>query len=93
VIDWSGGRVIGIQVAGYTGGVCAGQIIVVVDVAIGAYARGNGVRVGQRESSGGVIELSVGPVHRVVAAFAGRRKARLDVVHRSRRGVVVLQMA
>ena len=93
VVDRSGRRVIGVQVAGYAGGVRAGQIIVVVDVAIGAQAWRHGVRVGQREARAGVIELSIRPQHRVVAAFARRREARLDMVHGSGRGVVVLQMA
>ena len=40
-----------------------------------------------------MIELAIRPNHGVVAAFAGRREAHLDVVYRGRRGVVILQMA
>ena len=41
------------------------------------------------KTGGGVIEHSVGPQHRVVAGFAGRREADRYVIHRSRRSVIV----
>jgi hypothetical protein len=40
-----------------------------------------------------VIEFPIAPLHRVVAAFARRRKSQLCVVHWSRRRVVILQVA
>jgi hypothetical protein len=46
VVDRRGCRVVIVQVAGYAGRVGAGQIVVVVDVAISAGAWRNGVRVG-----------------------------------------------
>jgi hypothetical protein len=62
-------------------------------VAVGAHSGRNGVRVGQRESRGRVIKLAVCPDDRVVAAFTRCGEAQLDVVNRSRRRVVILQMA
>lgn len=56
---------------------------VVVYVAIGALARWNGVRPGQRELSFAVIELGVGPGDRVVAELASLRETHLRV-----RGIV-----
>jgi len=79
------------QVATHAGG--ARQVVVVVDVAIEAYPRWIGMRVGQRKAGAGVIELSVRPGHCVVTVLAGRRKAQLYVVHRSSGRVVILQMA
>jgi len=46
VVNRGGRRVVIVQVTGYAGGVRARQIVVVVDVAIGAGAWRNGVRVG-----------------------------------------------
>lgn len=79
--------------ARYACRVRARQIVVVVDVAIGAGSRRHRVRVGQRKPCGRVIELAIGPDHGVVAALARCGEAQLDVVHGGRRGVVVLQMA
>ncbi len=93
VVDRSGCRVVIVQVAGNAGRVGTRQIVVVIDMAIGAGSRRNGVRVGQRKSRGRVIELAIRPNHGIVAAFAGCREAHLDVVHWCRRGVVILQMA
>ena len=93
VVNRRGCRVVIVQVAGNACRVSACQIIVVVDVAIGAGPWRNGVRVGQRKSCGRVIELAIRPNHGIVAAFAGCREAHLDVVHWGRRGVVILQVA
>ena len=63
------------------------QVVVVVDVAVGARARGNSVDARQREASLRVIELSIRPLHGVMALFAGGREA--GVRHRDFRIVVV----
>ena len=65
------------------------QRIVVVDVAIGAGAGRYGVRAGQLEAGGCVIESGVGPENRVVARFTSGREGCRNVVHRSCRVVVV----
>ncbi len=56
---------------------CAGQRVVVIYVAIGTLARWNGMRARERESCRGMVELAVGPQHRVVALFASVRKSRM----------------
>ena len=50
----------------------AGQLVVVVDVAIGALPRRDGMRAGQGEVHHRVIELAVGPRHCVMALLTGR---------------------
>ena len=67
------------------------QRVVVVNVAIGTLARRNGVEASQRKAGGGMIELAIGPQHRVMALLARRRKA--GVRHRRGRIVVVGLMA
>ena len=69
------------------------QRVVAIDVAVGAQPRRRGVRSGQWESCGGVIEFAVGPQHRVVAALARSREMCGDVVHGSRGRVVVVLVA
>ncbi len=93
VVNRSDCRVVILEMAGHACRVRARQIIVVVDVAIGASPRRNGVRVGQRKSRGRVIKLAIGPNHSIVTAFASCGEARLNVVYRRGRGVVILQMA
>ncbi len=67
-----------LQVAADTGG--AGQIVVVVNVAIDALSRRNGVSASQRESYRTVIEVRVQPGVGSVADCAVRREAGLRVV-------------
>jgi hypothetical protein len=62
-----------LQVARYAVGI--GQVVVVVDVAVGAQPRRHRVHAGQRESCRGVVEGAIRPQNRVVTAFASRREA------------------
>ena len=78
-----------LQVTRHTSG--AGQVVVVVDVAIDALPRGNGVRTRQNESGRRVIELAVSPSHRVVTLLAGGREPGMS--HRAHCVVVVGLMA
>ena len=65
--------------------------VVVVYVATGAGHFGVGSR--EWEYRCVVVKLSVGPECRVVAELASRGETHLDVVYRSSRRVVVLQVA
>jgi len=65
--------------------------VVVVDVAVGACPRWYCVRSSQRERRVVVVEGRIGPLHRVVAEFAGGWKAR--VRHRTFRIVEISLMA
>lgn len=69
------------------------QRVIVVDMAVRTLTRRHRVRSGQGKSGGRVIELSVGPQHRVVAGFARKREACGGVVHRRQRIRVVGLMA
>ena len=80
-----GGSLVVLEVTGNTG--CAGQAVVVVDVAISAGAWRHCVHSRQHKAGSGVIELTVGPLHGVMALLAGRRESRVG--HRSG-GVVVV---
>ena len=51
------------------------QCVVVVDVTIGALARGNGVQSGQRKACRRMIELGIAPLHGIVAGFARVRES------------------
>ena len=51
------------------------------------------MRIREGKSRGGVIELTIRPRHRVVAAFASSGERLLDVIHRRRSRVVVVQVA
>ena len=64
------------------------QRVVVVDMAIGALARRNRVHAGQSESSRGVVELSIGPLHYVMTLFACRGETSMR--HRARRAGEIL---
>ena len=77
-----------LQMASYAG--CAGQVVVIVNVAIGAGARRHRVQAGQSKARGGVIELGVGPRHRVVALLA--RSGESTMRHRRGRVVVIRLM-
>ena len=68
-----------------------GDVVVIVDVAIGAGARRNHMGIGQRPSGLRVIELAIRPEGRVMALLAGGRKA--GVRHRSLRVVVISLVA
>ena len=78
------------QVATDTGRVGAGQVVVVIHVAL--HALHAGVCPGQRESSGRVIEGGAGPRRGAVALLAGLREARRHVV-RIRGALEVFQVA
>jgi hypothetical protein len=54
-----GGALEILQVTVDAGGVCVGQVVIVIDVTLGALHRG--VRAGQREPRRGVIETRVSP--------------------------------
>lgn len=69
-----------------------GQVVVVVDVAIGAEPRRTGVRAGEYKPGRGVIKSRIQPGRRVVTLFAGLREVRRDVV-RIGGALVILQMA
>jgi len=79
-----------LEMAGYARG--AVQIVVVVDMAIGAGARRNCVQSRKRESGAGVVERRVHPVGGVVTGIATLREIRSNVI-RIRRSLVVLEMA
>jgi len=66
------------EVAGNTGG--AGEVVVIVDVAIHALARRHCMATGQRKSCRRVIELRIQPVVCRMAGFAGSRKFAGDMV-------------
>jgi len=78
------------QVAADARGIRAGQVVVVVDVTLGA--RNRGMRARQRETSRRVIEIRVRPRDRVMALLAGLREAGTDVV-RIGRALEILQVA
>ena len=54
----------------------AGDVVVVVDVAVGTLPRRNGVRAGQREPGGVVVERCIQPTAGVVTLLAGLREVR-----------------
>ena len=68
------------------------QVVVVVDVAIGALPRRDNVRTGQRESRAVVVKGRIEPSAGAVALIAGLREIRRDVVRISR-ALVILEVA
>ena len=68
-----------------------GQIVIVVDVAIGASTRRHRVQPSEREASAVVIKRGVEPSAGAVALVAGLREIRADVIG-IRRSLVVLQV-
>ena len=90
MVDRLLGVVVVLLVAGNAGGLS--QVVIIVDVAVGAGARRHGVGAGQREPSLGVIEIRWLPGAGRVAYFAGLREAALHVIRLL--GVLeILQMA
>ena len=79
-----------LQVAAHAGRVRAGQVVVVVDVAL--HALDAGVRSRQGESRGRVIKRRARPGGRAVALLASLREARSDVIG-IRRSLEVFQVA
>ena len=69
----------------------AGQVVVVALMAVGAEPWRHGVHARQRKSCGRVIELAVGPLHRVMTLFAGGGEAGMR--HWAQRFVVVVLVA
>jgi len=61
-----------VQVAGHAS--CAGQVVVIVDVAVGAGTWRHGVQAREREPRAVVVELRVRPVAGIVALLAGLRE-------------------
>jgi len=70
----------------------AGQVVVVVDMAIETHAGRIGVRVGQREANGVVVEGCRLPRNRGVALLTGLREPSRNVV-RIRGALKIFQMA
>ncbi len=70
----------------------AGQVVVVVHVAVGALPRRDRMRTRQREARAVVIESRIQPRSRAVALIAGLRKIRRDVI-RVRRPLKIFQVA
>jgi len=68
-----------------------GDVVVVVDVAIGASPRRNGVQSGQREARLVVVKIRWRPTAGRVADFAGLREVLCDVI-RILRTLIVLQV-
>lgn len=69
------------------------QRVIVVDVAIGAGARWHYVRSGQLETSAGVVESAIGPLHSVMASLACCGECHGDVVNWRNRIFVIGLMA
>ena len=67
------------------------QRVIVVDVAIGAGAWWHHVCAGQLETSTGVVEGAIRPLHGVMARLACSRERHCDVVYR-RDGIFVIQL-
>jgi len=68
------------------------NVVVVVNVAVGAQTRRNGVHARKRESGTVVVERCIGPRRCVVALLAGLREVSGDVV-RIRGRLIILQVA
>ena len=74
-VVWTGGALIILQVAGHAGR--AGQVEVVVDVAVGALARWNRMSAGEWKTCGAVIEVRIQPrIHAMAEGAVGGEAAR-----------------
>ena len=82
-------RVVVVLMTTDAGGV--GDVVVVVDVAIGALARRHGMRSGEWEARGRVVEGCRLPTCRVVTDFAGLRESSGHVI-RVRGALEILQV-
>ena len=69
-----------------------GDVVIAVDMAIGALSRRHCVRSRQGKTGSRVIEDSIGPQHRVMTLFASLREAGLHVIGIGR-SLIVLQVA
>ena len=70
----------------------AGQVVIVIDVAIGAGARRDRVQAGEREPGGVVIKRGIQPCAGAMALVAGLGEIRGDVI-RIGRPLIVLEVA
>lgn len=70
----------------------AGNVVIAVDMAIGALTRRHGMRSRQCEAGSGMVEYRIRPQHRVMALLAGLREPRRDVVG-IRRRLIIFQVA
>ena len=84
------GALIVLQVARHAGG--HRDVVIVVDVAVDALPRWDGVRPRQRETRARVVETCSRPGRCVVALLSGLRKSALHVIG-IRRSLVILQVA
>ena len=89
VVHWRGRGVVVVLVARQAGR--AGEVVIVVDMAVSALPRRRRMRAGQGESSAVVVEGRIQPGSRVVALVAGLREVRRHVI-RVRRSLEVFQV-
>ena len=80
-----------LQMAGHAGS--AIQAVIVIRVAVRAHSGRHRVHAGQRESGRGMIERTVGPLHRVMAILTSSGEPDCGVSYRAGRVVVIGLMA
>lgn len=71
---------------------CGTEIVIVIDMAIGALPGRDGVHPSQRERGQGMVKRGIGPGDRVVTLIARLREASRNVI-RIRRRLVILHVA